>query len=80
MPPGTLDTCYGEEKMVLCCFPWVILGYHLSLVFVPLCLRGEIVMLGPHHKGTKARRKNLCSTLPTQFSEEPKKLKMVKTS
>ena len=43
--------------MVLRCFPWVIHGQHLSLVFVPLCLCGEIGMLGPHHKGAKAQRK-----------------------
>ena len=31
----------------------------ISLVFVPLFLCGEIVMLGTHHKGTKAQRKIL---------------------
>jgi len=36
-----------------------------------LCLRGEIGVHGPHHKDTKAQRKFLGRTIPTQFSEEP---------
>jgi len=41
-----------------------------------LCLRGEIGVHGPHHKDTKAQRKFLGRTIPTQFSEEPLPLRL----
>jgi len=61
-----------KKSLALRCFLWAKLGATISLVFVPLCLGGEIVMPGPHHKDTKAQRKIFWITIPTQFSEELK--------